>query len=200
MATPPSTGNYTLGRGVLTIGEWADSDTYPTSFSDMGNAPSFEFEITEETLDHFSSRSGLRSKDKVVTLETGYTVSFTVDEVAYQNILYYVKGTHTTATGSVDAFTEGLTATDKEYTLIFTTDNATGPNYVYKFYKVKISSNGAMGLISDEWAEIPFTAEGQSVPTGTLSGVDGTDPYSTYFVIEEAGTAGASTTTTTTGA
>jgi hypothetical protein len=189
MATPANTGNYTLGRGVLTLGEWADSDTYPVSFSDLGNAPSFEFEVTEEVLEHFSSRAGLRTKDKVVTLEVGYTVNFTLDEIAYQNLLHYVHGSYTAPASGVDAFVEGLAVTDKEYALIFTTANATGEDHVYKFYKVKLTPNGAIGLISDEWAEIGMTGEGQSVPSGTLSGVDGTDPYSEYFVIEIADTA-----------
>lgn len=189
MAASPSTGNYTLGRGIVTIGEWADDTTYPTVFTDMGNVTGFELELTEEKLDHYSSRAGLRVKDKSVTLEVGYNVSFTPDEDTYNNFLIYSKGAYTAPATGVDAFVEGLAATDKNYAVIFTTANAAGEDKVYKFYKVSLGPNGNLALIGDVWLEIPLIGEGLKVDDATLSGTDGEDPYSSYYVREEAGTA-----------
>ena len=64
----PNVENYTLGNGVvyfnrknLTTGLW-------TGERDLGNAPSFSFNVSLEKLEHFSSRGGLRAKDKQVIL------------------------------------------------------------------------------------------------------------------------------------
>ena len=64
-ASSPSTTLYTLGKGILTIDVWAGVTPPTPPLVDVGNCSSFEAEVTEEVLDHFSQRSGVRSKDKV---------------------------------------------------------------------------------------------------------------------------------------
>ena len=78
--TPHDTELYTLGRGILSIAEWSGAG--PGEYSDVGNCPRFEVNLTEEQLEHFSHRSGLKTKDKVVTLEVGYSLSFDLDEIS----------------------------------------------------------------------------------------------------------------------
>jgi hypothetical protein len=48
MSLSPSVENYVLGRGVLSAAEWSGGAI--GSYVDMGNAPTFEVELTLETL------------------------------------------------------------------------------------------------------------------------------------------------------
>jgi hypothetical protein len=170
----PSTSNYTLGKGVLSIAEYGTS-----VFTDLGNCPSFELEPTEELLDHFSSRSGTRSKDKTVTLEKAYTLTFNLDELSVENMSLFMKATHT---GNAEI--QGLMGSDDaEHIIRFVSANGSGPDYTYTFHKVRLSPAGSMNLISDEWSEMAFSAEGLE---------DITNPSSPWFTI----TADATTTTT----
>ena len=170
----PNTSNYTLGKGVLSVADYGSA-----VFTDLGNCPSFEIEPTEETLDHFSSRSGIRSKDKIVTLEKAYTLTFNLDELSIENMTLFMRGTHT---GNAEI--QGLMGSnDAEHILKFVSANGTGPDYTYTFHRVRIKPAGAMPLISEEWSELAMTAEGLE---------DTTNPSSPYFTI----TADATTTTT----
>lgn len=145
--------HYTLGRGTLKIGAW-DGATAPVTMEDVGNCDSFEFELSEERLDHYSKKSGTKVKDKSVALETGYGVNFVLDEITLANLAMFLKGT--IATDVIHA----NQAIDKEYALEFTTANAEGDNYKYEFWKVKLSPNGSFSLIGDEWSALSFSGEG----------------------------------------
>ena len=153
VAAAHSTTLYTLGRGILSIGEWS-GETPPGVYTDLGNAPSIEVEVTEETLDHYSSREGLKLKDKKVVLETGYTVTFDLDEVSMNNLKIFLKGT---IDGNVIM---ANTALDQEYAIKFVSNNAAGPNETWEFWRCQISPGGAFSLIGDEWLTLSFSAEG----------------------------------------
>jgi len=149
----PSVANYQLGRGILSIGEWSGTNP-PTEYTDVGNCPKFEFEVTEELLSHYSSRAGTRTKDKTVILETGYKVSFELDEVSRYNLAMFVKGT---IVGNTVLANTQLT---KEYAIKFVSDNPAGQNQKWEFWRCKLSPSGAFGLISDEWSKMSFEGEG----------------------------------------
>lgn len=154
------TDYYTLGRGVLSIAEF--SAGAPGTYQDVGNCPRLELTVSEEKLEHYSSRSGLRTKDKTVTLEVGYTVNFDLDEISRSNLAKFVKGSLSGVT------VKGLKGTDKTYALKFVTNNATGKNYTWYFWKGTLAPESAMGLISDDWAVMSFTFEGESDDTNHL--------------------------------
>lgn len=151
----PSTALYTLGKGILSIAEWVGiTPPDPGSFVDVGNSPRFEVTVTEEKLDHFSSRSGVRLKDKTVTLEIGYTVDFDLDEVSLKNLAMFLRGTISGAVISA------ATALDKEYALKFITDNAAGDNEKWELWRCRLTPGGAFNLISDDWSLMTFAGEG----------------------------------------
>jgi hypothetical protein len=181
----PSTTLYTLGRGILQIGEWSGvtPPAYPGGFEDVGNSPRFEVEVAEETLDHFSSRTGLRLKDKTVTLETSYTLSFDLDEVSIENLARYVRGT---VAGNV---VQAAVALEAEFALRFTTDNPAGENQTWVFHRVRLTPGGTLNLIADEWMLVPFGGEG-------LADTDN-NPNSPFFDVEWATTTTTTVTTTT---
>jgi len=167
-ASNPSTTLYTLGRGIVSIAAWSGTSP-PGSLNDVGNSPRFEVEVTEETLDHYSSRSGTRVKDKKVVLETGYTLNFDLDEFSTQNLTMYLKGS---ISGNVISANVEL---DKEYAVKFVSDNPAGPNETWEFHRCKLTPGGSLNLISDEWALMSFTGEGLADTSN--------NPTSPYFTV-----------------
>ena len=181
--TSPNVELYSLGKGIVSIGDWTGSNP-PAGYTDVGNSPRFEVEVTEELLDHFSSRAGTRVKDKQVILETGFTLNFDLDEVSVLNLKMYLKAT---LSGSRTLLAN--TALRKEYAVKFVSDNPEGYNQIWEFWKVKLSPGGAFSLISDEWSLITFTGEGLADTANHA-----TSPYFTVVF----GTTSTTTTTTTT--
>ncbi len=169
MANPHNTDNYVIGKGVLQIAEF--SGGAPGAYADVGNCPRFEFEPTIERLPHYSSRSGFREKDKNPIIQTEYTVAFDLDEIAASNMARFTMGT---LTEGMEVF--GLQATDKEYALRFTTDNPTGPNKVYDFWRLTLSPGGPVQLIGEEWMIMSFNGEGLADNTN--------QPDSPYFTVD----------------
>ena len=58
----------------------------------MGNCTEFEFTPEIEKLDHFSSREGVRTKDKSVVLQKSGTVRLVLDEWSVENLKLAVLG------------------------------------------------------------------------------------------------------------
>jgi len=153
--TAPSTANYSLGRGVLSINEWSGTTPPGGAYTDLGNAAEVEVEVSEEVLDHFTTRSGIKRVDKRVTLQAGYTVNFILDEIAVANLCYYLKGTM-----SGSNIIQANTQLDLEVALRFVSANPVGPDEQWDFWRCQLTPNGAMPLISDDWQALPFTATG----------------------------------------
>uniref|UniRef100_A0A6M3X8D3 Uncharacterized protein n=1 Tax=viral metagenome TaxID=1070528 RepID=A0A6M3X8D3_9ZZZZ len=151
---PHNTNLYTLGKGILYIADY-DTGCGALTYRDLGNCPRLEVEVTEETLDHFSSRSGTRTKDKIVILETGYNVNFDLDEKSVKNLQLFIRGALTTGPTLC-----ANTVLNKEYVLKFKSDNPVGYNETWIFYRVKISPGGPLNLIGDEWMTMSFSGEG----------------------------------------
>ena len=167
-ASSPSTSLYQLGRGIVSIGLW-DGVTAPAGYTDVGNSPRFEVEVTEEKLDHFSSRSGTKLKDKSVIVETGYTLNFDLDEISIHNLRIFLKAT---LSGAKNHVLLANTALDEEYAVKFESDNPAGPDEIWEFWRAKLSPGGAFSLIGDEWSTITFSGEGLADTDGHV-----TSPY-----------------------
>ena len=48
IASNPSTTLYTLGKGIMSIAEYSTEDVLG-AYSDVGNAPEFSLELSEES-------------------------------------------------------------------------------------------------------------------------------------------------------
>lgn len=81
----PNPENYTLGRGVVFFDEF-DANGNTCGAVDLGNTPSFAVTLDLTELDHFSSRSGIRKKDKTIITELTAGFNFTLDEVNITNL------------------------------------------------------------------------------------------------------------------
>ena len=162
MQSSPSTMLYQLGRGKLYIGQWSDDTTPPVSLSAVGNAPAFNVEVMKETLEHKNSMEGLNETDAEVTIERGYTCSFTLDEMSFSNLMLFLDGTQ------YNNVIRALTQENVYHEIKFVADNpgmnSGGEKYkVWHFWKAKIKSNGAKSLIKgNEFLSMQFTAIGQT--------------------------------------
>lgn len=86
--------NYTLGRGKLYFAQFSADQvsagigaaTMPANGSKyLGNTPEISMTSSEESLDHFDSDQGVRTKDDSVSLQLDRTGSFTCDNISKEN-------------------------------------------------------------------------------------------------------------------
>jgi len=88
----PSTDYYQLGKGVVYFNQKDTSTGLYTGERDLGNAPAFTFNTAIEKLEHYSSRGGLRAKDKEIISQITPGVSFTLDEINKENLALLTLG------------------------------------------------------------------------------------------------------------
>lgn len=90
----PSVSDILLGRGSLKVAQIDASTGKPKGFRHYGNVKNLSLEVTKETLEHRSSRSGVASIDREIPLSQKINVSVTFDEVLnFQNLADFLAGT-----------------------------------------------------------------------------------------------------------
>jgi len=149
----PSINNYTIGKGILYIAKWAGSA--PGAYADVGNASNIDYQVTEQTLPHYSSRTGMREKDQETVVEVGYNLSFILDEQSVENMRMFIK-----ASMSGTRVLYANQNVNQLYALKFISDNPVGPNKKVEFWKCKLTPNGRFSLISQEYTTLSFSGEG----------------------------------------
>jgi hypothetical protein len=87
----PNTSDYSLGRGVIYF-SLIDNAGKPLAWRDLGNAPEFNVSIEKETLEHQSSRSGLKVVDKEVVISQSVSCAFKLDELNHENLAAFFSG------------------------------------------------------------------------------------------------------------
>jgi len=92
MALSPNTDNYTLGKGVAYFNKLDPTSGVYGGERDLGNAPELAISLAIEKLEHFSSRGGLKAKDKEIISQMTPSLSFTLDEVNNQNLALLMLG------------------------------------------------------------------------------------------------------------
>lgn len=85
------TKDYVLGRGKIYLSE-LDANGLPSTWRDIGNVPSFNISVAEEELEHFTTREGLKVRDKTVTLSKDVTFTFSMDTINDQNFALFFSG------------------------------------------------------------------------------------------------------------
>ena len=86
MALSPNTENFTLGKGVVYFNRKNLTTNAYEGERDLGNAPAFSYTMSLEKLEHYSSRGGLKAKDKEIISQVTPTIAFTLDEVTAENL------------------------------------------------------------------------------------------------------------------
>ncbi len=157
------TRDYFLGRGKLYLSA-LDTGSLPGAYRDLGNAPSFNFSVEEENLEHFSSRAGLKVLDKRVAISKAVSGSFTLDELNHENAGLFFGGTISSVTNPAIA---GVGA-DAGSEIIITTSSQEG-----RAYPLLTLYNGSGIACAFSARTIPVITED---PTGTpVDGVLDTD-------------------------
>jgi hypothetical protein len=87
----PNTDDYNLGRGIVYFASL--SGDLPVEYRDLGNAPEFNISVETETLEHQSSRQGLKITDKEVLISQKVSLSLTLDEINFENLASLLSGT-----------------------------------------------------------------------------------------------------------
>lgn len=175
MPASPSIDNLSILKGIIKF--------TPTGGvqRDLGNAPEVELTPAIEKLDHFSSRSGVRSKDKSVALEKSMTLRVVLEELTADNIRMLLIG------GEVTENTDGSKTFDifeeSEITgaIEFTGTNDVGSQIDLALPSVSFGPSGSLNLISDEWGNFEITGE---VLATTYT--DGSINFGTVTVRDEA--------------
>ncbi len=122
------TENYVFGRGVCYFAPF-DANNRPMGERDLGNIPGMTLTVTSETVEHFSSRSGLRRKDLSVTISVAFNASVTIEDMSADNLALFVAGSSETVTQAATPVTNERiynAQSGREYQLGVTSSVITG--------------------------------------------------------------------------
>ena len=112
----PNTNDYNLGRGTVYFAALDTVTNLPTNYRDLGNAPEFNVSLESETLEHQSSRGGLKITDKEVVISQKMSLALTLDEINFQNLAQLFSGATATHTNpsilGFTIFTDAVVAAD----------------------------------------------------------------------------------------
>lgn len=160
----PNVGNYQVGKGVVSFKKEGDAD-----YRDVGNVSALVITPNLTSLDHFSSRTGTKSKDLSVVQEKQLTLKMTMDEITAHNIAIMLLG-------SVDEAAVGgpmieIFATNAvNGALRFVGANDIGAHCTMDLWNISFQPDGDFSLISDEWNEMETTADVLQVVGGEHDG------------------------------
>lgn len=139
-------------------------------YRQLGNVPEFEFTPAIERLDHFSSQSGIRTKDRSVVLEKSGTLRIVMEEPTAENLALAVLGTVDSETDG-DPFIDIMAEDAISARVRFTGANDVGIKTLWNFDRVDFIPSAAVNPISDEWMQFEISGEAIAVAGkfGTIS-------------------------------
>ncbi len=153
MPVSPSTDNYYVGKGKISFKEVGAAE-----FRDLGNISSLETTPEVTTLEHFSSRAGVKVKDKEVVTEKKLTVTMVMDEWTADNLAMALMGeidTDTEGNQVIDIFSRNAVEGELKYEGA----NEIGPQMDIHLNRVVFKPGKALNPISDEWGNIEIEGE-----------------------------------------
>ncbi len=113
-----SPSNYTIGGARLWFNEDVDLSLTPPrrkGWRDLGNVVEHSFESEKEVLDHFSTKTGARKKDRSVNRQISEALVVTLDELSTLNMKHFFRGDAIT---NVAAASSGGSVTDEVAQLV----------------------------------------------------------------------------------
>ena len=146
--------DLTISRGVVSIAETING--VPGEYTDLGNSPNFEIQLSSEAVEHFENRTPGRHKDTRVVVSAGYDLLFVLDQISLENLRLFLAasltGTTTLQPGKY---------LNREFAIRFTSDNRKGSNWIWEFWRCQISSDQRWNLLEGgSWARLWFRAKG----------------------------------------
>lgn len=154
MPASPSPLNYFVGKGTIAFTPTGGSQR------DLGNAPEIELTPEIEKLDHFSSRAGVRSKDRSIVLEKSATLRVVLDEITTANLALALLGTVTTNTAGQETM-EIFADSEITGAIQIVGTNDVGNKFTIDLPSVSFQPSAGVNFISDEFGTIEITGEVQ---------------------------------------
>lgn len=143
---------YFLGKGILSFKPEGGPD-----YIDLGNSPKFETEPTNETLEHFSSRAGVKKQDRKVILSQALALNLTLEEfnpfnlgLAFGSDVSTVDGHRVVKIGS-KAEVKGAIR------LVGT--NEVGSKFQHDYPEVTLRNDGAVAFIGEDWGQLNLVGD-----------------------------------------
>jgi hypothetical protein len=125
---------------------------------DLGNCPEFELTPAVDKLDHFSSRTGVRSKDRSVAREKTLEVRMVLDEYSPENVRMALLGSTLTPSTSGQEF--GIFAESEILGSVrFVGTNTVGSQINLNLPSVSFLPSSAQNFISEEWGTMELTGD-----------------------------------------
>lgn len=147
--------NYVVGKGKVYFNPTGAGDILDFP---VGNVTEFELTPNLEKLDHFSSMTGTKSKDKSIVLQKGYAVRMVMEEWNPANMRLMLMGIP-----DVSDLTEVIIPIGSENSvtghLRYVGTNDVGPKWTFDLPDVEFSPTGSLNPISDEWGGMEVTGE-----------------------------------------
>lgn len=157
MSTAPNIENYYIGKGVVSFKRDGETD-----YRDLGNVPTFEFTPVIEKLDHFSSRSGVKSKDRTVVISKSGTVRLVMDEWDVNNLAMALLGDiSVNSDGNTEIAIFASNAISGS--LKFRSANEVGPKFEWVLNKVDFIPSANVSPISEEFGQLEVNGEVSAV-------------------------------------
>jgi hypothetical protein len=145
--------NYTIGKGIASFKKTGES-----LFRDLGNVPAFEFTPTAETLDHFSSRTGVKSKDRSVVVSTEGELKITMEEFTVENLALALMG-NIDEDSSERPVIDILQNSSITGEVKFVGTNSVGQQFTWLFNNVSFIPSSTVSPLSDEWGTFEVTGQ-----------------------------------------
>jgi hypothetical protein len=145
----PSIENLFIGKGIIYMKEVGDPDS---AYTEVGNSPKFEFTPKPEVKKHYSSQAGTKVLDDVVVVSKEAELSIDLEEITPDNLLVALMGA-LNSDGSIELL--GAPSVYRAVKLVGTND--VGVQYEVELLNVFFECNKAIGLIDDNWGQIPLT-------------------------------------------
>lgn len=166
----PNIGNYYIGKGIISIKLLGEAE-----YVDCGNVPVFEFLAKVTSLDHFSSRTGVRVKDFTAVIEITGALTMQLEELTARNMGFALLGLPTGGPSPtpdvIDIFANPVIYGSVK----FVGTNDIGPIWTVTFPLVKLSPSKAVSLIANTWGtvdlegDVLFDQAQQTFGTATVS-------------------------------
>ncbi len=153
MPVSPSTDNYYVGKGKISF-----KAVGALTFRDLGNVSSLETAPNLTTLEHFSSREGVKKKDKEVVTEKKMTLTMVMDEWTAENLAMALLGDISVDTDGnkvIDIFSRNTLEGELKYE----GTNEIGPQMDITLVRVVFKPGKSLSPISDEWGNIEIEGE-----------------------------------------
>lgn len=149
----PNVKNLQVGKGIVSFKKEGDS-----TFRDLGNCTQFTVTPETDTLEHFTSREGIKKRDLIIILQQKAQVKIIMEELTPDNFSMMVQGdVDDAAMGGPEVEIFGGDAVTGEVQFVGTND--VGPRITINLYNVSFLPSGDINMISDEFNNLEVTGD-----------------------------------------